>query len=159
MLLLSSQNPKSLLTRTTHSTPIKIVNMIPRLVLPHSKTAARAISAVSTTATTPVAVSTSHKQSSSLRSFHHTSSSSPTSLPTKASSLHSKVSTAQHPQKYQQEQQKRFKSAAATSTYDLSLDGSSSGSFPSIVIGPDKSIQPQGSFAQAQAEVRKATPT
>lgn len=40
-------------------------------------------------------------------------------------------------------------SLAATATYDLSVD-----TFPSIVIGPDKSITPQGPFAEAQAEVR-----
>jgi hypothetical protein len=41
----------------------------------------------------------------------------------------------------------RFKSTA-TATYDQSVD-----SFPSIVIGPDRSIEPQGSFAEAQAQV------
>ena len=39
---------------------------------------------------------------------------------------------------------------AATATYDQSVD-----SFPSIVIGPDRVILPQGSFAEAQAEVCK----
>ena len=42
----------------------------------------------------------------------------------------------------------RFKSTAATATYDQSVDA-----FPSIVIGPDRSIEPQGSFAESQAEV------
>jgi hypothetical protein len=43
----------------------------------------------------------------------------------------------------------RFKSSApATATYDLSVN-----SFPSIVIGPDRVITPQGSFAEAQAQV------
>lgn len=43
----------------------------------------------------------------------------------------------------------RFKSTApATASYDLSVD-----SFPSIVIGPDRVITPQGSFAEAQAQV------
>jgi hypothetical protein len=42
----------------------------------------------------------------------------------------------------------RSKSSAATSTYDQSVDV-----FPSIVIGPDRSIEPQGSFAEAQAQV------
>lgn len=41
----------------------------------------------------------------------------------------------------------RYKSTAAA-TYDQSID-----SFPSIVIGPNGSIIPQGSFAEAQAEV------
>ena len=39
---------------------------------------------------------------------------------------------------------------AATATYDQSVD-----SFPSIVIGPDRAILPQGTFAEAQAEVCK----
>lgn len=43
----------------------------------------------------------------------------------------------------------RLKSTAATSTYDQSID-----TFPSIIIGPDRSIEPQGSFAEAQAQVR-----
>ncbi len=38
---------------------------------------------------------------------------------------------------------------AASAAYQQSID-----SFPSIVIGPHRSIVPQGSFAQAQAEVR-----
>jgi hypothetical protein len=43
----------------------------------------------------------------------------------------------------------RFKSTApATAAYDLSVE-----SFPSIVIGPDRAISPQGSFAEAQAQV------
>jgi hypothetical protein len=45
----------------------------------------------------------------------------------------------------------RFKSTApatATAAYDLSVD-----SFPSIVIGADRAISPQGSFAEAQAQV------
>ena len=37
----------------------------------------------------------------------------------------------------------------ATAAYDQSVD-----SFPSIVIGPDRSIQALGTFAEAQAEVR-----
>lgn len=45
-----------------------------------------------------------------------------------------------------QQQFTRFKSTAAA-TYDQSID-----SFPSIVIGPNGSIIPQGSFAEAQAE-------
>ena len=44
--------------------------------------------------------------------------------------------------------QLRSKSTAATATYDQSID-----SFPSIVIGPNGSITPQGTFAEAQAEV------
>ena len=39
--------------------------------------------------------------------------------------------------------------ATATATYDQSVDA-----FPSILIGPDRSIEPQGSFAEAQAQVR-----
>jgi hypothetical protein len=38
--------------------------------------------------------------------------------------------------------------ATATATYDQSV-----GAFPSIVIGPDRTIEPQGSFAEAQAQV------
>ena len=38
---------------------------------------------------------------------------------------------------------------SATAPYDHSVDV-----FPSIVIGPDGVIQPQGTFAEAQAEVR-----
>ena len=38
---------------------------------------------------------------------------------------------------------------ASTAAYDQSVDA-----FPSIVIGPDRNILPQGSFAEAQAEVR-----
>ena len=37
----------------------------------------------------------------------------------------------------------RFKSTAATAAYDQSVNA-----FPSIVIGPDRSIEPQGSFAE-----------
>lgn len=46
----------------------------------------------------------------------------------------------------------RFKSSvavAATAAYDQTVE-----TFPSIVIGPNKSIVPQGSFAEAQAQVR-----
>jgi hypothetical protein len=43
----------------------------------------------------------------------------------------------------------RFKSTAqATAAYGQTVT-----SFPSIVIGPDRSILPQGSFAEAQAQV------
>jgi hypothetical protein len=38
--------------------------------------------------------------------------------------------------------------AAATAAYDQTVE-----TFPSIVIGPNKSIVPQGSFAEAQAQV------
>lgn len=38
--------------------------------------------------------------------------------------------------------------AAATAAYDQSVE-----TFPSIVIGPNKTIVPQGSFAEAQAQV------
>ena len=41
----------------------------------------------------------------------------------------------------------RFQSTASA-TYDQSVD-----SFPSIGIGPDRAIIPQGSFAEAQAQV------
>jgi len=41
--------------------------------------------------------------------------------------------------------------ALANATYDQSVREP----FPSIVIGPEQSIEPQGSFAEAQAEVRK----
>lgn len=44
----------------------------------------------------------------------------------------------------------RLMSTAATATYDQSVN-----SFPSIVIGPNRSITPQGTFAEAQAEVRE----
>mmetsp|Transcript_114216 Transcript_114216/g.170860 ORF Transcript_114216/g.170860 Transcript_114216/m.170860 type:complete len:546 (+) Transcript_114216:257-1894(+) len=37
--------------------------------------------------------------------------------------------------------------STATATYDQSVDA-----FPSIVIGPDRSIEPQGPFAEAQAQ-------
>lgn len=40
--------------------------------------------------------------------------------------------------------------AAATSTFDQSVQA-----FPSIVIGPDRSIEPQGTFAEAQAQVSR----
>jgi hypothetical protein len=44
---------------------------------------------------------------------------------------------------------RRFKSSvAATAAYDQTVE-----TFPSIVIGPKKSIVPQGSFAEAQAQV------
>ena len=39
----------------------------------------------------------------------------------------------------------------ANATYDQSVREP----FPSIVVGPEKSIEPQGSFAEAQAQVRK----
>ena len=42
----------------------------------------------------------------------------------------------------------RFKSTA-TATYDQTVE-----TFPSIVIGPDRAIEPQGSFAESQAQVR-----
>jgi hypothetical protein len=43
----------------------------------------------------------------------------------------------------------RLKSTmAATAAYDQTINA-----FPSIVIGPDRVIVPQGSFAEAQAEV------
>ena len=42
----------------------------------------------------------------------------------------------------------RFQSTA-TAAYDQSIE-----SFPSIVIGADRSIEPQGSFAESQAQVR-----
>ena len=50
-----------------------------------------------------------------------------------------------------QTQQQRLKSTVALplSTYETSVEV-----FPSIVIGPDRSIEPQGSFAEAQAQVR-----
>ena len=47
-------------------------------------------------------------------------------------------------------QLRRHKSTAASAAYDQSVN-----SFPSIVIGPNGSIVPQGSFAEAQAEVRQ----
>lgn len=44
-------------------------------------------------------------------------------------------------------------SSTATATYDQSITSA----FPSLVIGPDRAIEPQGSFAEAQAQVsRKA---
>jgi len=48
-----------------------------------------------------------------------------------------------------QTQQQRLKSTVAIplSTYETSVEV-----FPSIVIGPDRSIEPQGSFAEAQAQ-------
>lgn len=42
--------------------------------------------------------------------------------------------------------------APANATYDQSIREP----FPSIILGPDKSVEPQGSFAEAQAEVRKS---
>lgn len=47
------------------------------------------------------------------------------------------------------QQQFKFKSTAATAAFDQTIE-----SFPSIVIGPNGSIIPQGTFAEAQAEVR-----
>lgn len=47
------------------------------------------------------------------------------------------------------DQPSRNKSLAASAAYDQSIE-----SFPSIVIGPNGTITPQGSFAEAQAEVR-----
>jgi hypothetical protein len=44
--------------------------------------------------------------------------------------------------------QQRQQSTVATSTYETRVEA-----FPSIVIGPDRSIEPQGSFAEAQAQV------
>ena len=41
--------------------------------------------------------------------------------------------------------------APANAMYDQSVREP----FPSIVLGPEKSVEPQGSFAEAQAEVRK----
>jgi hypothetical protein len=41
--------------------------------------------------------------------------------------------------------------ATANATYDQSVREP----FPSIVIGPERSIEPQGSFAEAQAQVRR----
>jgi hypothetical protein len=41
--------------------------------------------------------------------------------------------------------------ALANATYDQSVREP----FPSIVLGPGRSVEPQGSFAEAQAEVRK----
>lgn len=47
----------------------------------------------------------------------------------------------------------RLMSSTATATYDQSITSA----FPSLVIGPDRAIEPQGSFAEAQAQVsRKA---
>jgi hypothetical protein len=43
----------------------------------------------------------------------------------------------------------RFMSSAATAAYGQSIQTA----FPSIVIGPDRAIEPQGSFAEAQAQV------
>jgi hypothetical protein len=43
----------------------------------------------------------------------------------------------------------RLMSSAATAAYDQSIQKA----FPSIVIGPDRAIEPQGSFAEAQAQV------
>jgi hypothetical protein len=43
----------------------------------------------------------------------------------------------------------RLMSSAATAAYDQSIQTA----FPSIVIGPDRAIEPQGSFAEAQAQV------
>jgi hypothetical protein len=40
-------------------------------------------------------------------------------------------------------------SSIATAAYDQSITSA----FPSIVIGPDRAIEPQGSFAEAQAQV------
>ena len=41
--------------------------------------------------------------------------------------------------------------ALANATYNQSVREP----FPSIVLGPERSVKPQGSFAEAQAEVRK----
>lgn len=46
----------------------------------------------------------------------------------------------------------RFMSAPATAAYDQTVN-----TFPSIVIGPNRSIVPMGTFAEAQAEVRYGT--
>ena len=40
--------------------------------------------------------------------------------------------------------------ALANATYDQSIREP----FPSIILGPEQSVKPQGSFAEAQAEVR-----
>jgi hypothetical protein len=48
-----------------------------------------------------------------------------------------------------QDQASRYKSLAVSAAYDQSIE-----TFPSIVIGPNGTIIPQGSFAEAQAEVR-----
>lgn len=42
----------------------------------------------------------------------------------------------------------RHRQSTAAASYDQSVD-----IFPSIVIGPNKSILPQGPFAEAQAQV------
>ena len=58
--------------------------------------------------------------------------------------LHLQIQTQQ-----QQRPHRRTSSLAMPmSTYDTSVEA-----FPSIVIGPDRSIEPQGSFAEAQAQV------
>ena len=43
----------------------------------------------------------------------------------------------------------RLKSSMATAAYDHAVKV-----FPSIIVGPNKSIVPNGSFAEAQAQVR-----
>ena len=45
----------------------------------------------------------------------------------------------------------RLMSSTATATYDQSITSA----FPSLVIGPDRAIEPQGVFAEAQVQVRK----
>jgi hypothetical protein len=55
----------------------------------------------------------------------------------------------QQPQRPPHHQLLRQHSSMATAAYDTSVEA-----FPSIVIGPDRSIEPQGSFAEAQAQVR-----
>ena len=43
----------------------------------------------------------------------------------------------------------RLKSSMATAAYDHAIKF-----FPSIIVGPNRSIVPKGSFAEAQAQVR-----
>ncbi len=47
---------------------------------------------------------------------------------------------------------RRFKSIAVTSTYNQRVDA-----FPSLIIGPNRTIEPLGSFAEAQAQVGACT--
>ena len=49
------------------------------------------------------------------------------------------------------EPDKSLAAALANATYDQSIREP----FPSIVLGPEQSVEPQGSFAEAQAEVRR----
>ena len=42
----------------------------------------------------------------------------------------------------------------ATTTANATYDQSVREPFPSIVLGPERSVEPQGSFAEAQAQVR-----